>query len=229
MSPNSIRSAALLLLLALLSACSDNKNQAPATPITAEREIRTVTVDDAAGAELYAACASCHGADGGGNTAMHAPSLVKLDDWYVVRQLKGFRDGLRGTHTGDQYGATMRPMTLNLSDSDIDSLAAYIGKLPKASAVTTVEGDIVQGKDYYSMVCGSCHGPEAEGNTLLGAPALAGTDDWYLLRQFEYFRDGVRGKAEGDKWGYQMVMMSKALPDEQVTRNVIAYIQSLAE
>ncbi len=39
----------------------------------------------------------------------------------------------------------------------------------------------------------------------------------------------MRGRAEGDRWGYQMVMMAPALPDEQVTRNVIAYINSLAE
>ena len=77
------------------------------------------------------------------------------------------------------------------------------------------------------MVCGSCHGPEAEGNVLLDAPALAGVDDWYLVRQFELFRSGARGA--DDRYGRQMVMMAPALPTDEDVRNVVAYIQSLAE
>lgn len=218
----------------LLGACGGSDEAAAPVQQSAPQDAparvaREVAVDDPAGKAAYQPCSTCHGVDGGGNTAMNAPSLVSLDGWYVERQLKAFRDGLRGAHAGDQYGAQMRPMAMSLSDETIGVLAAYIGRLPQQAAAATIDGDLAEGRDYYSMICGSCHGPKAEGNAALGAPALAGTDDWYLLRQFENFRNGVRGRAEGDKWGAQMVLMAPALPDEQVARNVIAYINSLAQ
>jgi cytochrome c oxidase subunit 2 len=223
--------AALVLGILALSACGGDEAAKPAAAPddAAERQQRVVQVDDEAGATLYRPCAACHGDDGGGIAQLNAPSLVALDPWYLERQLEAFQLGYRGTHPDDTYGAQMRPLVAGLSARDRVQLAAYIDRLPDAPAPATIEGDLVQGKDYYQMVCGSCHGPRAEGNDLLGAPALAGTDDWYLLRQFQYFRGGIRGRAEGDRWGYQMVMMAPALPDEQVTRNVIAYINSLAE
>lgn len=186
--------------------------------------------DNADGEALYAGCAACHGADGAGIRAMNAPSLLAQEPWYLKRQLLAFRSGLRGAHPQDPYGAQMAAIARTLPDEvAIDAVLAYIDGLPEKTPAATVEGDIKKGADYYSMVCGSCHGPRAEGNRLLDAPALAGVDGWYLLRQFEHFRAGIRGTAEGDRFGRQMVMMAPALPDEAVTRHVVAYIQSLAD
>lgn len=178
----------------------------------------------------YASCVSCHGPNGGGNRAMNAPSLVNQDPWYIKRQLQHFKSGLRGAARGDVYGMQMAAFANMLADeAAIDSVVAYIDGFPDRTPKATIKGDIKRGADFYSNVCGACHGPNAEGNEILQAPALAGVDDWYLLRQLQNFAGGKRGADEADKYGYQMAMMMQSLPDEQTMKDVVSYIQSLAE
>ena len=64
----------------------------------------------------------------------------------------------------------------------------------------------------------------AEGNQALKAPRLAGLDAAYLKRQFEYFRDGIRGTDPQDTPGRQMAMMAKTLPAERDLDDIIAFI-----
>jgi cytochrome c oxidase subunit II len=87
-------------------------------------------------------------------------------------------------------------------------------------------GNVQQGKALY-QVCGACHGSSGEGNPALNAPALAGQSRWYLKRQLQYFQQGVRGSAEGDQYGAQMVAMANLLQDEQSLSNVLSFIDSL--
>ena len=61
---------------------------------------------------------------------------------------------------------------------------------------------------------------------LNGAP-LRGSSDWYLLRQIQNFRSGVRGTKPEDTSGALMRPMSLTLPDEQAIIDVIAYITTL--
>ncbi len=70
------------------------------------------------GAAAYAVCSACHGANGRGNEALGAPSLVSMPDWYLYTQLKNFKYGVRGRHPEDTYGATMYPMAVNLVVDD---------------------------------------------------------------------------------------------------------------
>ena len=85
-----------------------------------------------AGKGLYVTCVACHGADGIGNKALNSPSLVGLQDWYIVRQLKNFKGGIRGTHPEDIYGQTMYPMSMTLADEKaMKDVAAYIISLRK--------------------------------------------------------------------------------------------------
>lgn len=82
------------------------------------------------GAELYAPCVECHGADGAGNEERDAPPIRQLDDWYIVAQLGLFKQGIRGTNEADASGQTMRPMTLALAnEQDMADLAAHIATL----------------------------------------------------------------------------------------------------
>jgi len=183
-----------------------------------------------AGDSIYAACQGCHGAQGEGNPLMNAPTITHLDAAYLKRQLKNFKAGLRGSDARDTTGAPMRAVALTLeSDNDIDAVVSHITSLPTAKPAATFKGNIDNGRDYFSMVCGGCHGPKAEGNDALNAPRLAGTNDWYLLRQFENFRSGVRGAHPDDRFGAQMKAMTRALPTEQAVRDVIAYINTLAQ
>jgi cytochrome c oxidase subunit 2 len=185
--------------------------------------------DAAVGKTLYAACQTCHGPKGEGNIGMNAPALSWQDPAYLKRQLQNFKAGIRGSDPRDNTGNQMRAMAATLADNTaIDNVVAYIETLPGSKSAATIKGDVAKGRDYYSMVCGGCHGPRAEGNSALNAPALAGVDDWYLLHQFEQFRSGVRGSHADDKYGAQMKAMTRALPTEQIVRDVVTYIRTLA-
>jgi len=61
---------------------------------------------------------------------MNAPRLKGMSDWYLVTQLKNFRDGIRGAHPQDMYGSQMALMAAMFTDDQlISDLVAYIGTL----------------------------------------------------------------------------------------------------
>ena len=100
-----------------------------------------------------------------------------------------------------------------------------LSSLPRTSFP---QGDVVTGKLHY-QVCAGCHGLRAEGNELVGAPKLSGQEDWYLRRQMEYYRSGVRGSAPDDAHGARMAVMSGSLPDERALEDVVTYIRTLPD
>jgi cytochrome c553 len=90
----------------------------------------TIDGNPEAGRAHYSTCAACHGPDAGGNQALGAPPLSGLNDWYLVRQLQNFRDGARGSHPDDIYGAQMRASVALLPDEQaIRDVIAYITSL----------------------------------------------------------------------------------------------------
>ena len=90
----------------------------------------TVTGDVAKGKQLYATCAACHGANAEGNEQLNAPRLAGQSDWYLVRQLKNFKSGRRGSQPNDTFGMQMKPMAAVLAnDQAIDDVVAYIDTL----------------------------------------------------------------------------------------------------
>lgn len=87
----------------------------------------TIKGDLDTGHQRYATCAACHGADGRGIAATHAPRLKGMSDWYMARQLKNFRDGVRGTHAQDVDGSQMALVAAMLADdAAIGDVLAYI-------------------------------------------------------------------------------------------------------
>jgi cytochrome c oxidase subunit 2 len=95
-----------------------------------QRPETTVAGDAERGRELYATCAGCHGADGQGVWTTQAPRLAAMADWYVVRQLNNFRQGIRGAHPQDFRGAQMALMArVPRDDRAVADLAAYIQTL----------------------------------------------------------------------------------------------------
>jgi cytochrome c553 len=63
----------------------------------------------------------------------------------------------------------------------------------------------------------------------MNAPALAGREEWYLVRQLQNFKSGVRGTDPGDIYGLQMAPMAQVLPDSQAIEDVAAYLSSLED
>jgi len=91
----------------------------------------TVKGDINKGKATYVLCAPCHAADGQGNATLQAPRLAGMSDWYLLRQLKSFRTGKRGSGTPDSPGARMRAMAASLpDDAAIHNVVAYIARLP---------------------------------------------------------------------------------------------------
>jgi len=187
----------------------------------------TLAQDVGHGAEDYKLCASCHGFRGEGNPLVNAPALASQEDWYLERQIKNFRDGIRGASSDDVHGYAMAQMTRGLSsDEQILDIVAYIGTLPAPKPADTVDGDASRGKTHYAA-CAACHGATAEGNPALNAPALSTTGDWYQVRQLELFKEGLRGAHADDTYGQQMRPMAGVLADDAAIRDVAKYINSL--
>jgi cytochrome c oxidase subunit II len=94
-------------------------------------------------------------------------------------------------------------------------------------AATVQAADVAVGKSLY-LTCAACHQPDAGGNQSLNAPRLAGQEAWYMKRQLEAFKSGLRGAAAGDVYGAQMRPMAMTLTDATAIDNVVAYIETLS-
>jgi cytochrome c oxidase subunit 2 len=95
-----------------------------------------------------------------------------------------------------------------------------------AETLNKVVGDPAQGQAPYA-ICSACHGAKGEGNIALNAPNLGGMSDWYMVRQLNYYKAGIRGAHKDDRLGQQMAAMAATLIDDQAVSNIAAYIQSL--
>lgn len=95
----------------------------------------------------------------------------------------------------------------------------------EAEAIALV-GDPEKGKMMFG-VCVACHGRNAEGQRMFNAPRLANQTPWYLKRQLEKFKEGVRGTHPLDAGGMQMAPMAKLLRDETTVDDVVAYVMTL--
>ncbi|TDJ32046.1 MAG: c-type cytochrome [Gammaproteobacteria bacterium] len=179
------------------------------------------------GKQLYALCAACHGPNAEGIPALNAPANAGQDPWYMTRQLKNFRAGIRGAHPDDTFGAQMRPMAMVLAtDAQIADVVAYITSLDLPDPPQTVDGDVELGKQAYET-CIPCHGEFGEGAQSLDAPRLSNQHDWYIVRQLENFKAGIRGGHQNDIYGAQMRIMSQMLESDERIRGVAAYIATL--
>jgi len=186
------------------------------------------TGDATMGKVSYAVCVACHGADGMGNKELNSPKIAGQEPWYLERQLKNFKAGIRGTDPKDTYGMQMRPMALTLAnDQAIADIAAYVSSMADQKSVAkTVIGDIAAGKTAYA-ICQACHGPTGGGNQALNSPGLTGQHDWYVVRQLKNFKAGIRGTKSGDTYGMQMRPMAMTLVNDEAIKNVAAFIATL--
>jgi len=143
-----------------------------AMPVTA--------ADSSAGEQKAATCLGCHGPRGKSSSAQW-PNLAAQQEAYIVSQLKAFKSGARSN-------TMMQSMAANLSDDDIDNLAAYFSSLEPVKA----GGDpaLAKSGQAKAAMCFGCHGSSAEGNGQF--PRLAGQHPDYLLKQLKSFKSGER-------------------------------------
>jgi len=117
----------------MAAALSDEQIQAAGKFVSATQSPlpqHTLDGDIADGKKNYMSCAVCHGENGEGNEALHAPPLTGLNDWYLLTQLRNYRDGIRGSNPADNYGVQMRA-TVQILDDDhaMQNVVRYITTL----------------------------------------------------------------------------------------------------
>ncbi len=183
--------------------------------------------DPAKGKAAYETCGVCHGANGEGTPELNVPKIGGQEEWYVARQLQNFKTGLRAPTTSDVYGTQMRALSMTLAnDQEIADVSAYVASLSPPAVADTVSGDAAQGKAAYAT-CTACHGANGEGNQALNSPKLAGQHDWYIVRQLQNYKSGVRGGDAKNVFDTQMRPMAMILTTDDAVNNVAAYINSL--
>ncbi|GHB71182.1 cytochrome c [Psychrosphaera saromensis] len=171
-------------------------------------------------------CTVCHGSQLKGNSNIGAPRLTQLSPWYVNRQLKNFRDGIRGNHPEDKTGGEMMVMVSQLSEQEIENIVEWIASTESSKPTPSITANPHDGEKLF-QTCAACHGADAHGNKALGAPNLNGLNDWYILTQLNHFRSGIRGSEEDDTYGQQMKAASAVITSDQDAADLAAYITQL--
>lgn len=138
------------------------------------------------GEALFETCAACHGVRGAGVSDGSVPAIAGQHFHVIVRQLVDFRHDkrwdLRMQHFTDEHHLS--------GTQDIADVAAFVSAMAATRASDHGSGEYLRhGEEVYVRLCGSCHGPAAEGDERY--PRLAGQHYEYLLRQMH---DAVEGR-----------------------------------
>jgi len=89
----------------------------------------TVEGDVANGQKLYnSRCGACHGGKGWGSEALHTPRLNSIGDSYLIRQVRNFQNGSRGTHKDARQGKQMAMMAKAVAADELQDIAAYLNE-----------------------------------------------------------------------------------------------------
>ena len=186
------------------------------TPLTLQAE-----PDMERGKALNRQCALCHGFHGQGVLGGKYPRLAGLPEYYLVGMMDKYKDG-----TLDYQAMTVVGGLRNLSDADLQSLAAYLSDIDLAAVspldIPTPEGaDLENGEDLYQGDCKSCHGRKAEGMKRKESPPLAGQYSEYLLRQIAMFKkkERIHANDEEDETFEEY--------EPQQIKDILAYISTL--
>lgn len=147
--------------------------------------------DPEAGQAKSALCATCHGPDGNSELAIN-PKIAGQNARYMIKQMQDFKSGARP-------GPIMAAMVINLSDEDIEDLAAwYAAQTPTLLGADPEVVELAESlyrsgvRELEVTACSACHSPTGTGNAPAGFPALGGQHPEYTLQQLKDFRSGVR-------------------------------------
>ncbi len=154
-------------------------------------------------------CALCHGSDAGG--AVGFPNLAD-DDWLwggtpekIIESVSQGRNGV------------MPPFAPALGEDGVKQVVAYVkslhGDAPDAALAS-------QGEQKFAMFCAACHGPDAKGNPMFGAPNL--TDDIWLHGSVDFIQTALYEGINGQMPAHKDIL------DENQIKLVSAYVYSLS-
>jgi len=144
------------------------------------------------------ACSACHG-PGGRSSDPAVPSLAGQPKQFIATQLVMFREGNR-------KNPVMAPFVANLSNADLNLLAAYFSFQKPAPPNRTVTKEVAAtGRATAERLnCTLCHGPALMGQQHI--PRLAGQQAEYMRVQLRGFKASTRFDMDG-----QMTSAAQAL------------------
>jgi len=151
------------------------------------------------GIEVYEVCAACHLTEGWGTKDGTFPQLAGQHMAIAIKQLSDIRALNRDNPTMYPFAL---PEAIGGPQALVD-VSAYIEQLlmnPDNGKGEWAEGtpEFEQGKKLYTDNCVQCHGETGEGDVEKFYPLIQGQHYLYMLRQFEWIRDGKRRNANPD-------------------------------
>ncbi len=174
------------------------------------------------GLDVFEVCSACHMPEGWGTEDGTFPQLAGQHAQVLIKQLSDIR-------AKNRDNPTMYPFALPESIGDAQALAdvvAYIEKLPMNPENGKGEWDkgtpeFEQGKQLFADNCVKCHGETGLGKPEKFYPRINGQHYKYMLRQFEWIRDGKRRNANPD-----MVKQIQGFSDKDM-KMVINYVSRI--
>lgn len=174
------------------------------------------------GKEIFELCAACHMQEGWGIKDGTFPQLAGQHRNVLIKQLADIR-------AMNRDNPTMYPFALPESIGGAQAIAdvtAYIQKLPMNpdnGKGMWAEGtpEFEQGKQLFEANCIKCHGERGQGSEEKFFPRIQGQHYEYMLRQFQWIREGKRRNANPD-----MTKQIKEFSDKEM-QLVINYVSRI--
>jgi cytochrome c oxidase cbb3-type subunit 3 len=164
------------------------------------------------GRRLFAnSCAMCHGSDARG-----APGFPNLtdDDWIWGNEF----DQILTSITNGRVG-TMPPWLAALGADGVNETTAYVQALSGQDVDASLAA---AGKARFDMMCVACHGPDATGNQVLGAPDLT-NGIWLYGGDTQTIVETIGNGRAGNMPAHESLL------NEQRRRLITAYVKGLSE
>jgi cytochrome c553 len=162
-------------------------------------EAMHLTPDVENGRDVYEVCSACHLPEGWGLEDGTFPQLAGQHRNVLIKQLADIR-------ALNRDNPTMYPFALPESIGDAQAIAdvtMYIETLkmnPNNGVGPWEPGtpEFAKGEQLYKDNCVRCHGEQGEGSDAKFYPRIQAQHYKYMLRQFEWIRDGKRRNANPD-------------------------------
>jgi len=164
--------------------------------------------DVANGLAIYRECAACHQPEGWGSTTGSVPQIAGQHRTVVIKQLADFRAANRDSVLMAPYAA----VEVIGNTQAVADVAAYISTLEISTANGKGPGtDLALGESLYREHCTACHGQTGEGNNDDHVPRIQAQHYKYLVRQFQWIRDGKRRNVSKE-----MTSLSQKLSNDEM-------------